>query len=68
MLQANLQIVSVSQVDLMEVDAIFKRIAERGHKVRTQTNLEGNEAPQLQVKESEYEQSTQVTNANIESK
>lgn len=34
MLQDNTQ--TSSQVDLMAIDALFKRIAERGHKVRAQ--------------------------------
>lgn len=36
MLQANTQTDPLLQSDIIALDALFKRIAERGHKIRTQ--------------------------------
>ena len=36
MLQDNTQTAPASQVDIMAIDALFRRIAERGRKVRAQ--------------------------------
>jgi hypothetical protein len=56
------------QIEHEALTAIFKRIAERGHKVRMQTNLEGSPIPKLQAKETKCEQSSQIANVNKESK
>lgn len=57
------------QVEHEALTAIFRRIAERGRKVRMQMNLEGNSpTPKLQAKEIKCEQSSQIANVNIVSK
>jgi hypothetical protein len=40
MLQDNTQTAPALQVDLMAIDALFRRIAERGRKVRTQAQAQ----------------------------
>lgn len=45
MSQDNPQTAPVSPIDLLAVDALFKRIAERGHKIRMQAK-EGFPPPQ----------------------
>ena len=43
MLQADLQTVSVSAADITDIDALFKRIAERGRKIRNQSKSTDSE-------------------------
>lgn len=47
MLQDNTQTVPASQVDLRTIDALFRRIAERGRKVRAQAIDDKEQASKL---------------------
>lgn len=47
MKQGSSQTSTVSQVDLRAIAALFKRIADRGRKIRTQAPDQKNKAPAI---------------------
>jgi hypothetical protein len=49
MLQNNTQTAPALQVDLIAIDALFKRIAERGRKIRAQAIGDKEQAAKLSI-------------------